>query len=58
MRGQDFYDPVNDRFTEPKHPGISYSFSADGNYEESYYRAIANRGYPWRLPYLLPHAVH
>jgi len=28
---------------EPQHPGISYSFTADGFYEEAYYRAIANR---------------
>jgi hypothetical protein len=40
---QGFYDPVNDRFTEPKHTGISYSFTADGHFEEAYYRAIANR---------------
>ena len=47
MRAQGFYDPVNDHFTEPKHTGISYSFSADGYFEESYYRAVANRtSYP------------
>ena len=47
MRAQGFYDPVNDHFTEPKHTGISYSFSADGFFEESYYRAVANRtSYP------------
>ncbi|KAH9868859.1 hypothetical protein J1614_007934 [Plenodomus biglobosus] len=40
--GPDFYNPVDERFTEPKHPGISYSFSADGHFEEAYYRAIAN----------------
>ncbi|OSS47635.1 hypothetical protein B5807_07207 [Epicoccum nigrum] len=40
--GPGFYDPVNDHFTEPKHTGISYSFSADGYFEESYYRAVAN----------------
>jgi hypothetical protein len=28
---------------EPKHTGISYSFTADGYYEEAYYRAISNR---------------
>ena len=28
---------------EPSHPGISYSFTADGHYEEAYYRAISNR---------------
>lgn len=40
---QDFYDPVNEKFTEPKHTGISYSFTADGHFEEAYYRAVANR---------------
>jgi hypothetical protein len=40
--GDGFYDPVNDHFTEPKHTGISYSFSANGYFEESYYRAVAN----------------
>ncbi|KAF1361055.1 hypothetical protein EJ07DRAFT_112424 [Lizonia empirigonia] len=40
--GDGFYDPVNDHFTEPKHTGISYSFTADGFFEESYYRAVAN----------------
>ncbi|KAH6612133.1 chaperone for protein-folding within the ER, fungal-domain-containing protein [Boeremia exigua] len=40
--GDGFYNPSADHFTEPKHPGISYSFSADGYYEESYYRAVAN----------------
>jgi hypothetical protein len=40
--GNGFYDPVNDSFTEPKHTGISYSFTADGFFEESYYRAVAN----------------
>ncbi|KAF2019261.1 hypothetical protein BU24DRAFT_418852 [Aaosphaeria arxii CBS 175.79] len=42
MTGPKFYDPVNEKFTEPDHTGISYSFSADGHYEEAYYRAIAN----------------
>lgn len=51
---QGFYDPVNDQFTEPKHTGISYSFSADGHFEEAYYRAVANRMLPrslslWKL---------
>ncbi|KAF1939956.1 hypothetical protein EJ02DRAFT_456407 [Clathrospora elynae] len=40
--GPDFYDPVNEKFTEPKHTGISYSFTADGFFEEAYYRAVAN----------------
>jgi hypothetical protein len=40
---QGFYDPAGERLIEPKHPGISYSFSAEGFYEAAYYRAIANR---------------
>jgi hypothetical protein len=43
MEQQGFYDPVNEKFTEPKHTGISYSFTADGFFESSYYRAVANR---------------
>ncbi|KAF2684595.1 hypothetical protein K458DRAFT_451502 [Lentithecium fluviatile CBS 122367] len=42
LTGPGFYDPVNEKFTEPKHTGISYSFTADGHFEEAYYRAIAN----------------
>ncbi|EMD64716.1 hypothetical protein GGP41_003004 [Bipolaris sorokiniana] len=42
MTGPGFYNPVEEKFTEPKHTGISYSFTADGFYEEAYYRAIAN----------------
>ena len=38
-----FYNPVNDSFIEPSHTGISYSFTADGYYEEAYYRAVSNR---------------
>ncbi|PGG98026.1 hypothetical protein AJ80_09595 [Polytolypa hystricis UAMH7299] len=42
ITGPDFYDPINDKFTEPSHTGISYSFTADGFYESAYYRAISN----------------
>ncbi|KAG4439494.1 Reversal of tor2 lethality [Cadophora sp. M221] len=42
LTGSSFYNPVNDSFIEPKHTGISYSFTADGFYESAYYRAIAN----------------
>lgn len=38
-----FYDPVKDEFIEPDRTGFSYSFTADGHFEEAYYRAIANR---------------
>ncbi|KAI5306624.1 Reversal of tor2 lethality [Ascosphaera pollenicola] len=44
--GSDFYDPEKDNFTEPSLPGISYSFSKDGHYEEALYRAIANPSEP------------
>ncbi|PYI27447.1 hypothetical protein BP00DRAFT_429346 [Aspergillus indologenus CBS 114.80] len=42
VTGPGFYDPINDKFLEPNLTGISYSFTADGFYEEAYYRAIAN----------------
>ncbi|CAF9907383.1 MAG: hypothetical protein GOMPHAMPRED_005093 [Gomphillus americanus] len=40
--GPGIYNPVEDKFTEPSLPGISYSFTQDGYYEEAYYRAIDN----------------
>lgn len=43
ITGPGFYNPVADKLTEPSHPGISYSFTADGYFEEAYYRAISNR---------------
>lgn len=43
--GQRFFDPVDDRLLEPKHTGISYSFTENGFYEAAYYRAVANREY-------------
>ncbi|KAK0102965.1 Reversal of tor2 lethality [Cadophora gregata f. sp. sojae] len=46
LTGSGFYNPVNDSFIEPKHTGISYSFTADGHYESAYYRAIANPADP------------
>ncbi|TVY80345.1 Protein rot1, partial [Lachnellula suecica] len=42
ITGPGFYNPVNDSFIEPSHTGISYSFTADGYYEEAYYRAVSN----------------
>ncbi|KAF4630559.1 hypothetical protein G7Y89_g7576 [Cudoniella acicularis] len=42
LTGPGFYNPVNDSFIEPSHTGISYSFTADGFYEEAYYRAVSN----------------
>ncbi|KAF2705542.1 hypothetical protein K504DRAFT_387780 [Pleomassaria siparia CBS 279.74] len=46
LTGSGFYDPVNEKFTEPSLTGISYSFTSDGHYEEAYYRAIANPSSP------------
>lgn len=43
LNKQSFYDPIKDRLIEPLRTGISYSFSADGYYEEAYYRALDNR---------------
>lgn len=43
VTGPDFYDPVADKFKEPKHAGISYSFSSDGYYEQAFYRSVPNR---------------
>lgn len=43
IHSQGFYDPAKEFFIEPALTGISYSFSADGHYEEAYYRAIPNR---------------
>ena len=41
--GPNFYDPINDKIKEPALTGISYSFTADGHYEEAYYRAGSSR---------------
>lgn len=40
--GPGFYDPVNELLIEPDLPGISYSFTADGHYEEALYRVLSN----------------
>ncbi|KAF2207698.1 hypothetical protein CERZMDRAFT_23538, partial [Cercospora zeae-maydis SCOH1-5] len=42
LTGPGFYDSANDKLLEPDRTGISYSFTADGYYEEAYYRAISN----------------
>ncbi|EMG46754.1 hypothetical protein G210_2990 [Candida maltosa Xu316] len=40
--GPGFYDPVDELLIEPDLPGISYSFTKDGHYEEALYRVVAN----------------
>ena len=47
---QGFYDPVGERMFEPDLTGISYSFTADGHYEEAYYRAVPNRAFSLSIP--------
>lgn len=40
--GPGFYDPVDELLIEPALPGISYSFTEDGHYEEAMYRILSN----------------
>lgn len=40
--GPGFYDPVDELLIEPALPGISYSFTADGHFEEALYRVTLN----------------
>lgn len=40
--GPGFYDPVDELLIEPALPGISYSFTSDGHYEEALYRVTSN----------------
>lgn len=40
--GPGFYDPVSELLIEPDLPGISYSFTDDGHYEEALYRVTSN----------------
>lgn len=40
--GPGFYDPVDELLIEPDLPGISYSFTSDGHYEEALYRITSD----------------
>ncbi|SSD58846.1 related to Protein ROT1 [Saccharomycodes ludwigii] len=40
--GSGFYDPVDELIFEPSLPGISYSFTADGHFEQALYRVTSN----------------
>jgi hypothetical protein len=44
--GPDFYDPVDELLIEPALPGISYSFTEDGYWEEAIYQVSANPQQP------------
>lgn len=40
--GPGFYDPVDELLIEPSLPGLSYSFTEDGWYEEATYQVSGN----------------
>ncbi|CAI8501961.1 unnamed protein product [Pichia kudriavzevii] len=40
--GPEFYDPIDELLIEPALPGISYSFTEDGYWEEAIYQVSAN----------------
>lgn len=40
--GPGFYDPVDELLIEPALPGMAYSFTDDGHFEEATYRITAN----------------
>lgn len=40
--GPDFYDPIDELLIEPSLPGISYSFTNDGFWEEAIYQVSGN----------------
>lgn len=40
--GPGFYDPVDELLIEPALPGIAYSFTKDGHFEEALYRIVSN----------------
>lgn len=42
VTGPDFYDPVDELLIEPALPGISYSFTKDGFFEEALYQVTAD----------------
>ncbi|KAK9453932.1 chaperone for protein-folding within the ER, fungal-domain-containing protein [Dipodascopsis uninucleata] len=42
LTGPGFYNPVEELFTEPTLPGLSFSFTDDGHYEEAFYYVVSN----------------
>lgn len=40
--GSGFYDPIDELLIEPALPGISYSFTSDGFFEEALYQVTSN----------------
>lgn len=48
--GEDFYDPALELMKEPRLPGSSFSFTADGYYEEALYLVVSNRAFPTAFP--------
>ena len=45
LTGDSFYNYLNDSLVEPKLTGISYTFTADGYFEEARYQSIPDRVY-------------
>lgn len=46
VTGPDFYDPVDELLIEPALPGISFSFTSDGYFEEALYQITSNPSTP------------
>ncbi|KAK9474779.1 chaperone for protein-folding within the ER, fungal-domain-containing protein [Dipodascopsis tothii] len=46
ITGPDFYDPISELLIEPDLPGISFSFTDDGFYEEAFYVVTADPADP------------
>ncbi|CCX09722.1 chaperone for protein-folding within the ER, fungal-domain-containing protein [Pyronema domesticum] len=42
VTGPDIYNPTADTLNEPRLPGSSFSFTADGHYENALYTVVAN----------------
>ncbi|KAK6531617.1 Reversal of tor2 lethality [Orbilia ellipsospora] len=42
VTGPAFYDPVGEKFLEPRLPGTAFSFTNDGYFEESIYTVVGN----------------
>lgn len=46
LTGPDFYDPVDELLIEPALPGISFSFTKDGYFEQALYQITSNPSRP------------
>jgi len=46
ITGPGFVNPLNFSFNYPKVPGVSYSFTQDGHFEEAFYKFTVNSSQP------------